>query len=215
MSIYKPYTYLIGWTNHNMWYYGVRYAKDADPNELWKKYFTSSKHVKAFAHKHGDPDVIQIRKTFDAADSACKWENKVLKRIRAKSRKDFLNATDNRAIPATPFDRAKNLGNYTKTGPRPSWEEMYGKDKAETMRKNLSSLTKGQSRGKGTPKSNTENMSKASYERWKDPHYRKTNSYKWIYHPVSGDIKRVHAELVESFISDGWIKGRRGFTSHQ
>jgi hypothetical protein len=46
--------------------------------------------VKAFAHKHGDPDVIQIRKTFDAA---CKWENKVLKRIRAKFRKDFLNAT--------------------------------------------------------------------------------------------------------------------------
>jgi hypothetical protein len=28
---------------------------------------------------------------------------------------------------------------------------MYGKDKAETMRKNLSSLTKGQSRGKGIP----------------------------------------------------------------
>jgi hypothetical protein len=79
--------------------------------------------VKAFAHKHGDPDVIQIRKIFDAADSACKWENKVLKRIRAKFRKDFLNATDNLAIPATPFDRTKNLGNYTKPGPRSSWEK--------------------------------------------------------------------------------------------
>ena len=45
MTIYKPYTYLIGWTNYDMWYYGVRYTKDADPNELWKKYFTSSKHL--------------------------------------------------------------------------------------------------------------------------------------------------------------------------
>lgn len=214
MTIYKPYTYLIGWSNHGMWYYGVRYAKNADPSELWKKYFTSSKHVKAFAKKYGDPDVIEIRKIFDTADAACIWENKVLKRIKAKSRKDFLNATDNRAIPSTPFDRTKNLGRYVKVGPRGSWEEAYGYDRAEKMRKHISTCLKGTSYGKGIPKSNTENMSKAAFERWKDPLYRKTNSYKWIYHPISGVIKKVQAGLVETYILEGWVRGRKGYTSH-
>lgn len=30
------YTYLIGWSSHNKFYYGVRYAKGSNPNELWK-----------------------------------------------------------------------------------------------------------------------------------------------------------------------------------
>ena len=216
MTIYKPYTYLIGWTSHSMWYYGVRYAKTADPNELWKKYFTSSKHVKAFAQKYGDPDVIQIRKIFNTANSACNWENKVLKRIKAKSRRDFLNATDNRAIPSTPFDRTKNLGHYVESGPRGSWEELYGNDRAEKMRKNLSATKKGKSCGKGIPKSDgqKQKMSKAAFKRWKDPLYRKVNSHKWIYHPVLGGIKKVQAELVDGYILEGWARGRKGFTSH-
>lgn len=93
-----PYTYLIGWTKHNKFYYGVRYAKDCHPDELWQSYHTSSKHVQRFREKHGEPDIIQVRKTFKDAKSACLWENKVLKRINAKDDRRFLNATDNHAI---------------------------------------------------------------------------------------------------------------------
>jgi hypothetical protein len=36
MNIYNtPYTYLIGWSNQNKYYYGVRYAKDCHPNDFW------------------------------------------------------------------------------------------------------------------------------------------------------------------------------------
>lgn len=76
-----PYTYLIGWSKHNKFYYGVRYAKNCSPNDLWKTYFTSSNVVKRFRLINGDPDIIQIRKTFKTKDKAILWEHKVLKRM--------------------------------------------------------------------------------------------------------------------------------------
>lgn len=93
-----PYTYLIGWTHLNKWYYGVRYAKGCNPTELWKTYFTSSKHVKEFRAINGEPDVVEIRKTFDCAKSSQRWENKVLKSMRVVSDEKWLNKTDNLAI---------------------------------------------------------------------------------------------------------------------
>ena len=92
MTIYTPYTYLIGWTTHNKWYYGVRYSKKCNPSDLWVKYFTSSDYVRSFREEHGEPDVIQIRKTFSDDNSARLWEMKVLQRMRVLTREDFLNA---------------------------------------------------------------------------------------------------------------------------
>lgn len=74
-----PYTYLIGWSSENKWYYGVRCAKNAHPTDLWVTYFTSSKHVAAFRIAHGEPDVIQIRRVFNNPQSAKNWEYRVLK----------------------------------------------------------------------------------------------------------------------------------------
>ena len=98
MTIYTPYTYLIGWSHMNKYYYGVRYAKGCAPEEFWVKYKTSSKTVKIFTEEYGDPDIIQIRKTFDCADKARIWENVVLRRMKVVERDDFLNQTDNKAI---------------------------------------------------------------------------------------------------------------------
>jgi hypothetical protein len=92
MNIYQPYTYLIGWTAHNKWYYGARYAKKCHPTDLWVKYFTSSKFVKYFTLKHGPPDIIQIRKIFTNGKDCLIWEQKVLARIDAAKNKNFLNA---------------------------------------------------------------------------------------------------------------------------
>jgi hypothetical protein len=93
-----PYTYLIGWSNHNKWYYGVRYAKGCDPSELWKTYFTSSKHVKEFVLVNGEPDVVEVRKTFDDSNKARKWESTALKRLDAVNLDVWLNKTDNTSI---------------------------------------------------------------------------------------------------------------------
>lgn len=98
MIIYIPYTYLIGWSKYNIWYYGVRYAKGCQPSDLWTSYFTSSKLVKKARSEYGEPDIIQIRKTFTNENNARIWETKVLRRLKVVLREDFINQTDNIAI---------------------------------------------------------------------------------------------------------------------
>jgi hypothetical protein len=93
------YTYLLGWSDQNKFYYGVRFAKGCHPNDIWKTYFTSSKHVKSFAEKYGPPDIIQIRKSFSEAKDAIAWEEKLLKRINAAQNPLFLNRANGKAIP--------------------------------------------------------------------------------------------------------------------
>lgn len=95
MPIYtRPFTYLIGWTSHKTFYYGVRYAKGCQPECLWVSYFTSSRFVKEFREAHGEPDIIEVRRVFEGVDEARSWEHKVLKRLKASKRSDFLNRTD-------------------------------------------------------------------------------------------------------------------------
>lgn len=91
MTIYKPYTYLIGWSDQQKFYYGVRFAKNCNPSDLWVKYFTSSEPVAEFRKEYGEPDIIQIRKTFNSKESAILWEQKVLIKINARYNPLFLN----------------------------------------------------------------------------------------------------------------------------
>lgn len=103
----QPYTYLIGWTKLGISYYGVRYSHDCTPSDLWNPYKTSSQHVKQFIVEHGEPDVIQIRKTFTDTQSACLWENRVLKRMKVVSSDKWLNRNDRMAPPINPFGNLK------------------------------------------------------------------------------------------------------------
>lgn len=77
----KPYTYLIGWTKLNKWYYGARYSKSCDPSDLWKTYFTSSEFVRKMREEFGEPDVVTVRKIFKTREKARKCETLIIKRI--------------------------------------------------------------------------------------------------------------------------------------
>lgn len=87
-----PYTYLIGWTDYNKWYYGVRYGIHCNPSDLWKSYFTSSNKVKQFITTHGEPDIVTVRKIFDDPKKAKLWEDRVLMHIPKDKRDCWLNA---------------------------------------------------------------------------------------------------------------------------
>lgn len=91
MSIYTPYTYLIGWTKYNKWYYGAQYGKKAHPSNLWTIYFTSSKLLKEFRDKYGEPDIIQVRKVLSTKEKTLIWEEKVLRRMRVVNNEDWFN----------------------------------------------------------------------------------------------------------------------------
>lgn len=85
------YTYLIGWTHLQKFYYGVRFSDSAHVTDLWKVYFTSSKHVKRFRADNGEPDVIQIRRVFKTKQAAIDWESKVLRRLKVRENTRWLN----------------------------------------------------------------------------------------------------------------------------
>lgn len=89
-----PYTYLIGWSKLQKFYYGVRYSKNCDPSDLWVSYFSSSKFVARYRKKFGEPDIISIRKTFQDGKSARIWESKVLNRLDVANHSKFLNETN-------------------------------------------------------------------------------------------------------------------------
>lgn len=91
---YKPYTYLIGWTKLDRWYYGVQIRETglvANPSNLWKTYFTSSKTVHKFRELFGEPDVIQVRKVFTNRNDAFNWEQRVIYRVLSRTPIKWLN----------------------------------------------------------------------------------------------------------------------------
>lgn len=87
-----PYVYLIGWTKLDKWYIGVRYRKNCcQPSDFWKTYFTSSKHVAKFRQEHGEPDHIEILKTFNNAKEARIYEEQKLKEFDVLKDPKWLN----------------------------------------------------------------------------------------------------------------------------
>lgn len=92
---YLPYTYLIGWSQLDKWYYGSKTSKSkqhiANPKTLWNGYYTSSAYVKKFRELHGEPDIICVRRTFKSREQALLWEHKVLKRLGVGKSTKWLN----------------------------------------------------------------------------------------------------------------------------
>jgi len=105
------FSYLIGWTQHNKFYYGGRWAKDCSPDDLWTSYFTSSKHVKEFHKEHGEPDIIQVRKVFNDADKCKLHENTVLKKLNVLHNDKWLNKNINGMFLPTGPQSAEHTAN--------------------------------------------------------------------------------------------------------
>lgn len=87
------YTYLVYCVPIDKYYYGVRVAAKVIPTEdLWVKYFTSSKVIKRLREEHGDGAFkVEIRKTFNDANDAIRWEHKVLRRMRVVNDDRWIN----------------------------------------------------------------------------------------------------------------------------
>lgn len=96
-TIYRPhtpFTYFIRWSKLKMNYYGAKYAQGCHPDDLWTSYKTSSKPVKEFLKKHGDPDIIIVDKTFDTAKEAKDYESRFLASFDAAKNPNWLNRTN-------------------------------------------------------------------------------------------------------------------------
>jgi hypothetical protein len=139
-TINKPYTYLIGWSSLNKFYYGVRYAKNCHPSDLWKKYFTSSKIVKKYRTLYGEPDIIEVRKTFSDINSAIIWEQKVLNRLKVLISEKWLNANVAGAISPSNKPKTKETKQKISKGVSSYIEKLSNYEKSARGQKRVSKL---------------------------------------------------------------------------
>lgn len=87
-----PYSYYLYHIPTKSHYYGIRHAKDCNPDELWVTYFSSSKIVHRLIKEYGpDSFVFSVRKIFSDSKTALLWEHKVLTRLDAATRTDWIN----------------------------------------------------------------------------------------------------------------------------
>lgn len=143
MKEYKPYCYLIGWSNFDTWYYGSEYAnrsKIANPSNLWTIYFTSSTKVKEFIKLHGRPDIIKIRKIFETANDTISWEYRVLRKLKVRKNPKWLNINEGKAPVGVAWsDKQKKEQSMKVSG---IGNPMYGKRHNRQTKKLISERSK-------------------------------------------------------------------------
>ena len=90
------YVYKVKFIKTGQIYIGSRYSKklteEKIKNDLWHRYFTSSKLVKSLIKKYGnDMFIPKIIKIFNSRDEAKIYETKLLKRLNANYNPKLLN----------------------------------------------------------------------------------------------------------------------------
>lgn len=87
-----PYTYIITHIPSNVKYYGVQYKKNANPEDLGVKYFSSSNVLKRLIKEEGiDNFTFQVRQIFDSKEKALEWERRFLTKVNASASKEWFN----------------------------------------------------------------------------------------------------------------------------
>lgn len=87
-----PFSYYLFHKPTQQHYYGIKFSKGCSPDVLWTKYFSSSRIVKQLIADYGaDSFEYEVRRTFEDAKSALLWEHKVLRRLKAAERDNWIN----------------------------------------------------------------------------------------------------------------------------
>ena len=104
MTIYSPYVYSIIFINPETqlkeYYIGARYANSkyngiAHPSDLFKSYFTSSNIMLDYIKKYGIEHFhCKVRKVFKTKKETMVYEKKLLTKLNAKNRQDFINRSN-------------------------------------------------------------------------------------------------------------------------
>lgn len=242
-----PYTYLIGWAEQNMFYYGVRYALDCEPSDLMTTYFTSSPKVAEMIETHGLPDIIQVRKTFDGTKKARLWEHKVLRRMKVIKSDRWLNRTDNKSIEPQIGKKNHMFGKFgelshrygttmskeskkiigeksrMKKGNMPEGfsermrDIVTGRKQKDSTKEKISEKLSGRTLSDNHKQHISDNHSDTSGEN--NPFFGKEHSDKTkklmseqrtgtVMINKDGIIKRIPGDFLESYLQQGWIRGK-------
>lgn len=87
-----PYVYFIRHKASGKWYIGSKYSHDADPANLFETYFTSSKLIHSMIEAEGRGAFERrVIKTFETAEEALAYENRLLVKLNAINNPNSLN----------------------------------------------------------------------------------------------------------------------------
>jgi hypothetical protein len=134
-----PYTYYLIHKATGKKYYGVKYGASADPTKFWVEngYFTSSLSIQQLVSDEGpDAFVAEVRKIFSTVDDAVRWEQAVLKRMRAVKRDDWFNM----ALGTGPYI---NNGPFTPEEKERVYKTRRGRTMSPEHRRKISEAHKG------------------------------------------------------------------------
>ena len=135
MSIYSaidrtPFTYVVTHIPTGKKYYGSRYKKYCQPEDLWTTYFTSSQNIHSLIQETGKQSfLISIRKIFATVEECRYWESRFLHKINAQLNPNWINAHNG----DSKFYNISSASNITKQ--RMS-KVRLGKPKSDTMKHN-------------------------------------------------------------------------------
>lgn len=185
----------------------------------------------------GDPDILEIRKTFLSIDACREWEHRVLKRMRVIYRDDFLNKTDNKSICpklSAAYNKGKIPWNKGKKLPTQSEEsnlkrsktlKEYYKDKPGNRKGHspwcagTTGLVKAWNKGKKMPTITCPYCGKvgdeANMKRWHfdnckhNPNriYKPIDKLFWISNGIQS--KMVKESILVNYLSNGYWLGRK------
>lgn len=206
------YFYIIKFLGTGQYYAGSRYTKKLTEtninNDLWRRYFTSSKIIKMLVKTFGkDAFVIKKIKIFHNQSGAKDYESRFLKRIDAKNNPKMLNQSN------SVFENSPEL--QWITNGEVSTMISKGKPLFPGFRLGRTNASKKVSRSQGPKnkihvidiKTNDRMMIlKSEFDSTKyqksDQSYNKGRT--WIYNPITKESKIIKDI---SNIPEGWIKG--------
>lgn len=125
----QPFTYIVGWTTHNIYYVGVRYAKGCSPEDLGTTYFTSSKVIKPLWAKE-EPDFKCIY-PFETREEALAFEETLQREFNVLKSKQFAN----KAIRGKYF---RSYGSHTEQTKKKIGDANRGKERTAEQKLNMS-----------------------------------------------------------------------------
>lgn len=186
---WKAYTYFVRCIPTGECYYGVKWASKADPSRFWVDYFTSSKLVKARIDQYGKEAFhAEVRKVFDSKEEALRWEARVLTRLKAAQRPDYLNRTN---------------GNE-------NWFNTGGWEMPESNRKNISAKMKGRppvTKDGVTKRVRPEELGEYLSNGWRRGYHYSTGNTGKFKVRKDGVVLKINPSELNHYLSEGWIRG--------
>lgn len=206
------YFYIIKFLPTSQYYIGCRYTKKLTEtkikNDLWVRYFTSSKLIKVLINKFGKESfhIVKI-KIFKDSEEAKKYEGKFLKRINAKNNPKILNQS-NSVFENSPELKWITDGSIStmisKSKPvPPGFRE--GRTQNKKNRPTSTNL-KGRIHVIDLETGDRMMIPKNNFEekKYTKPDLAYNKNRIWIYNPITYESKIIKKE---SIIPTGWIKG--------